>query len=234
MKQFIFLAFALLIAQFSTAQSGTKNFIDQNYIELNGNAKMEIVPDEIYLNIDLRERDTKNKESISQLETKMFKALKKIGLDLEKQVKVLDFTSNFQNYWLKKKDVMKSKSFQVLVHDTKSLSNLFAALEKVDISNIQIVRVDHSKMEEFKKEVKIKAIKNAKTNAETLAEAIGQEAGRAIYIGQGYSNRYEARPMAKNMMIRGMASMDMAETAPQLEFQKIKLDHKILVRFELK
>ena len=234
MKQFILLAFVLLIAQFSSAQVGTKNFIDQNYIELNGNAKMEIVPDEIYLNIDLRERDTKNKESIAQLETKMFKALKKIGLDLEKQVKVLDFTSDFQSYWLKKKNVMKSKSFQVLVHNTKSLSNLFAALEKVDISNIQIVRVDHSKMEEFRKELKIKAIKNAKSNAEILTEAIGQEVGRAIYIGQGYSNRYEARPMAKNMLIRGVASMDMAEAAPQLEFQKIKLEHGIMVRFELK
>lgn len=234
MKQFILLAFVLLIAQFSSAQVGTKNFIDQNYIELNGNAKMEIVPDEIYLNIDLREKDTKNKESIAQLETKMFKALKKIGLDLEKQVKVLDFTSDFQSYWLKKKNVMKSKSFQVLVHNTKSLSNLFAALEKVDISNIQIVRVDHSKMEEFRKELKIKAIKNAKSNAEILTEAIGQEVGRAIYIGQGYTNRYEARPMAKNMLIRGMASMDMAEAAPQLEFQKIKLEHEIMVRFELK
>ncbi len=234
MKQFIILTFALLIAQSSFAQSGTKNFIDQNYIELTGTSKMEIVPDEIYLNIDLREKDTKNKESIAQLETKMFKALKKISINLEKQVKVLDFTSNFQSYWLKKKDVMKSKSFQVIVHDTKTLSNLFATLEKVDISNINIVKVDHSKMEEFKKEVKIKAIKNAKTNAETLTEAIGQEVGRAIYIGQGYLNQYEARPMAKNIRIRGMASTDMEEAAPQLEFQKIKLEHKITVRFELK
>ncbi|MFT5750299.1 MAG: hypothetical protein ACI93S_001577, partial [Ancylomarina sp.] len=222
-----------LIAQSSSAQNGTKNFIDQNYIELTGTSKMEIVPDEIYLNIDLREKDTKNKESIAQLETKMFKALKKIGLDLEKQVKVLDFTSNFQSYWLKKKDVMKSKSFQVIVHDTKTLSKLFATLEKVDISNINIVKVDHSKIEEFKKEIKVKAIKNAKTNAETLAEAIGQEAGRAIYIGQGYSNQFQDRPRAKNMMIRGMASIYMEEEAPQLEFQKIKLEHKIMVRFEL-
>jgi len=234
MKQFIILAFALLIAQSSSAQSGTKNFIDQNYIELTGTSKMEIVPDEIYLNIDLREKDTKNKESIAQLETKMFRALKKIGLDLEKQVKVLDFTSNFQSYWLKKKDVMKSKSFQVIVHDTKTLSNLFATLENVDISNINIVKVDHSKMEEFKTQIKVKAIKNAKTNAETLAEAIDQAVGRAIYIGQGYLNNYEARPMAKRMMVRGMVSMDMEEAAPQLEFQKIKLEHKIMVRFELK
>ena len=234
MKKLMLIVFATLLTLSSFAQSGTKNFIDQNYIELTGTSKMELVPDEIYLNINLREKDTKNKESIAQLETKMFNALKKIGIDLEKQLKVLDFTSNFQSYWLKKKDVMKSKSFQVIVHDTKTLSNLFTTLEKVDISNINIVKVDHSKMEEFKKEVKIKAIKNAKANAETLAQAIGQEAGRAIYIGQGYSNQFQSRPRAKNMMIRGMASMDMEEAAPQLEFQKIKLEHKIMVRFELK
>lgn len=234
MKKFIFLVFATVLTLSSFAQSGTKNFIDQNYIEINGTSKMEIVPDEIFLNIDLRERDTKNKESIAQLETKMFKALKKIGIDLEKQLKVLDFTSNFQSYWLKKKDVMKSKSFQVIVHDTKTLSNLYSALEKIDISNINIVKVDHSKMDELKKEVKIKAIKNAKSNAETLAEAIGQEAGRAIYIGQGYSNQSQNRPRAKSMMIRGMASMDRQESAPELEFQKIKLEHTIMVRFELK
>ena len=234
MKKLIFIGFAILLTLSSFAQNGTKNFIDQNYIELTGKSEMEIIPDEIYLNIDLREKDTKNKESISQLETKMFKALKKIGINLEKQIKVLDFTSNFQSYWLKKKDVMKSKSFQVLVHDTKTLSNLFAALEKVDISNINIVKVDHSKMKEFKKEVKIRAIKNAKENAEALAEAIGQEAGRAIYIGQGYSNQIQTLPRSKSIMIRGMASMDVEKAAPQLEFKKIKLEHKIMVRFELK
>lgn len=234
MKRLIVMSLALILSQSIFAQSGTKNFIDQNYIELTGKAKIEIVPDEIYLNIDLREKDNKDKESIAQLETKMFKALKKIGLDLEKQVKVLDFTSNFQTYWLKKKDVMKSKSFQVLVHDTKTLSNLFTSLEKVDISNIRIVRVDHSKIEEFKKEVKVKAIKNAKTSAEVLAQAVDQEIGRAIYIGQGYLNQFEARPMAKRMMVRGMANSEMADAAPELEFQKIKLEHNIMVRFELK
>ena len=49
-----------------------KNFIDQNYIEVKGVAELEVVPNEIYLNIVLDEKDTKNKESIEQLEQKMF------------------------------------------------------------------------------------------------------------------------------------------------------------------
>ena len=33
------------------AQVGSKNFIDQNYIELSGTAELEVVPDEIYISI---------------------------------------------------------------------------------------------------------------------------------------------------------------------------------------
>lgn len=234
MKRLIVLSLALIMSQFIFAQNGTKNFIDQNYIELSGKAEIEIVPDEIYLNIELKETDTKNKVSVDQMETKMFKAFKKLGLNLEKQVKVLDFSSNFHSYWLKKKDVMKSKSFQVIVNDTQTLSNLFSSLEKIGISNITIEKVDHSKMDDFKKEVKVKAIKNAKENAELLTSALGQEIGKAIFIGQGYSNNYQSRPRTKNMMVRGMATMEMQDAASQIEFQKIKLEHNIMVRFELK
>ena len=45
---------SLLLGSFVTmAQSGEKNFIDQNYIEVSGTAEMEIVPDQIYLKLSL-------------------------------------------------------------------------------------------------------------------------------------------------------------------------------------
>jgi len=234
MRRLILLGFALLMTQFSFAQSGTKNFIDQNYIEVNGNAKMEVIPDEIYVNINLSEKDTKNKESVDQLERKMFKALKQSGIDLEKQVSVLDFSSNFQNYFLKRKDILKSKDYQVIVHDAKTLSKIFVSLEEIGISNINIDRVDHSKIEDFRQEVKIKAIKAAKIKAGALASAIDQEIGRAIYINEGSYNMYKARPQVSQMMIRGKASLMMDEAMPQIEFQKIELEYSIKVRFELK
>jgi len=234
MRQLILLSFVLLMTQFSFAQSGTKNFIDQNYIEVNGNAKMEIIPDEIYLNINLSERDTKNKESVDNLEKKMLSTLKQIGINLEKQVSIQDFTSNFHKYFLKKKDILKSKDYQVIVHDTKTLSNLFSSLEKIGISNINIEKVDHSKIEDFKLEVKLKAIKDAKDKAKALTAAIDQEVGKAIYINEGSYNMYKSRPQDKRMMVRGMATMNMEEAAPQIEFQKIELENRIMVRFELK
>ena len=49
---------SLLLGSFvAMAQSGEKNFIDQNYIEVSGTAEMEIVPDQIYLKIVISEKD---------------------------------------------------------------------------------------------------------------------------------------------------------------------------------
>jgi len=234
MRQLILLGFALMMTQFSFAQAGTKNFIDQNYIEVNGKAKIEVVPDQIYLNINLSERDTKNKESVDKLEKEMLNTLTKIGLDIEKQVSVVDFTSNFQTYFLKKKDIMKSKVYQVIVHDTKTLSMLYRSLEEIGISNINIQKVEHSKIEDLKLELKVKAIKSAKTKAKTLTAALDQEIGKAIYINESSYSTYQARPQAKRMMIRGVSNLEMADEAPQIEFEKIKLECQIMVRFELK
>jgi len=61
----------VLLILFSTsiyAQNGSKNFIDLNYIEVSGKAEMEITPDKIYLQIQLSEKDDKNKLSITERE----------------------------------------------------------------------------------------------------------------------------------------------------------------------
>ena len=66
------------------AQSGVKNFIDQNYIEITGIVETEITPDEIYLSIIINEKDKKGKISVEQQETAMIKKLKQLGIDLKK------------------------------------------------------------------------------------------------------------------------------------------------------
>lgn len=58
-----------------------KNFIDQNYIEVTGRAEKEIVPDLIYLNIRINERDSKTKAPIAQTEKAMLAKLTEIGID---------------------------------------------------------------------------------------------------------------------------------------------------------
>lgn len=227
-KNAVILLLVFLAALSAKAQ---KNFIDQNYIEVKGTAKLEVVPDEIYLNIHLDEQDTKNKESIELLEREMFVALKKAGVNLEKQLSVSDFTSNLSTYFIKRADTKKSKDFQLLLHDAKSLGNVFVELDQVKISNIRILRVDHSEIEKYRRQVKVNAVKEGKEKAIALAEAIGQKVGRAIYMNE-ISSSYGVR-MSKTKMSLKRENYSMDMETPELEFEKIKLEYSVLINFAL-
>jgi uncharacterized protein len=221
-------AFAFL---FSFGQD-TKNFIDQNYIEVTGKAELEIVPDEIYIQIFINETDYKGKESLEILERNMLKKLQEIGIDLKKDFAVKDITSNFKNYLLKKTDIFTSKEYQLIVHTAPIAGRVFRELEALGISNISIIKVDNSEMEKYKKEVKVNAIKIGKDNAVSLAEAIGQTIGKALYIRE---NEPFFPMQANTMMVRAKGiALDESYTEPDLEFEKIKLEYSVQVFFELK
>lgn len=225
------LVLLIMLFAFTAMAQGQKNFIDQNYIEVKGIAEMEIIPNEIYLNIHLDEKDTKNKESIEVVERQMFTALKKAGIKLEKQLSVSDFTSNLKNHFIKRTDVRKSKDFELLVHDSRTLAKVFLELEKVKISNINILRVDHSELEKYRKQVKVNAIKAGKAKAVALTEAIDQKLGKAIYINE-ISSPY-GRQMANTAMRVKSKSFLSEMDIPNLDFQKIKLEYSVMLRFAL-
>lgn len=214
-----------------------KNFIDQNFIELNGTAEIEIIPNEIFLKIILNENDFKTKISLSQMEKTMMEILQKLKIDVKKDLSVLDMTSNFKSYWLKSKDIKTIKEFELKVSDAKTAGAVMRELETVQISNINIDRVDHSDMEKFKTEVKVQAIKSAKLKAEQLAEAIGQKCGRALQIQEQNYNVYNALQgriagVNANIRIKGLAE-DHMESSPEIDFEKIKLESSIRVNFAL-
>ncbi|MDM8159647.1 SIMPL domain-containing protein [Labilibaculum sp. K2S] len=230
MKRNVILLLAVFLSWSAMAQA-QKNFIDQNYIEVKGLAELEVVPDEIYLNIHLDEEDTKNKESIEVLEKQMFVALKKAGINLEKQLSVSDFASNLQNHFFQRADMKKSKDFELLVHDSKTLGKVFVELDKIKISNISILRVDHSEIEKYRKQVKINAVIAGKEKAVALAEAIGQKVGKAIYINE-ISSPY-GRQMVNTMMRVKSENFESAMGVPDLDFQKIKLEYSVMISFAL-
>ena len=90
-------AAALLLFSANIVSAQEKNFIDTPYIEVTGKAEMEVVPDEIYVGITINEKDNKGKVSVDQQEQEMFKQLKEIGIDVEKDLVVQDMSSDLQS-----------------------------------------------------------------------------------------------------------------------------------------
>ncbi|MGC4020456.1 MAG: SIMPL domain-containing protein [Cyclobacteriaceae bacterium] len=236
MKHSLIILFAFL-STISFGQTGEKNFIDQNYIEVTGTAEMSVVPDLIYIKIIISEKDTKNKISVDEMERKMIAKLQEIGIDVKKDLSISDLLSAYKSKMLAKSDVILSKRYQLIIHDAPIADRVFSELEKVDISNVSIDRMDHSKIEDFRRETKSNAIKVAKEKAELLTKSIGQNIGRAIYIEELHQAPFDEN--SNRIAIRGTASRALGyslldEKEIVYDFEKIKLKYSILVRFELK
>ena len=90
--------------------SQTKNFIDLPYIETSAKVDTLVTPDRIFLTILITEKDTKNRTSVEELESKMNLKLKSIGIITEKQLTLNDLTSNYKKYFLKQQEILKTKS----------------------------------------------------------------------------------------------------------------------------
>lgn len=226
----------LLTLGFTTiqAQNGEKNFIDKPYIEVSGKAEMEIIPDQIYLNIVINEKDNKGKVVLAQAEKNMIDKLKALGVDTKKDLSVKDMSSNFKNYWLKNSEIMASKEYELLVSNAQTAGRVMQEMEKIGISNVSIARVDHSQIEQYRRTVKVNAVKVAREKATDMAEAISQKAGKAIYIQEIENNFYAQRNLASNMVmkVRGTEMME-DSSVPDIEFEKIKLEYQVAVKFEL-
>ncbi len=233
MRKIIFAAALVFCAVFAQAQIGEKNFIDQPYVEVTGKAEREVTPDKIYLAVTISEKDSKGKQSLDQQEKDMKSALAKLGVDVAKDLTVKDMSSNFMSYWYKGNEIFTSRNYRLLVRSASLAGRAIQELKKINVSNVQLEKVDHSEMEKFKREVKVEAMKAAKEKATDLLAAIGQKAGRALWVQEFETPVY--RHYAANVTMHAKVSSDsFAEAAqPELEFATIKLESTVSARFAI-
>lgn len=198
-----------------------------------GQAEKEITPDEFYLSVTINEKDSKGKISIQTQERAMLDALKKLGVDTQKQLRVVDMSSEY----FKKGNALAWKQFQLKLNTPEQVAQVFGSLNDLGISNVSMEKVTHSQLDQYKNEVRIAAMKSAQTNAQTLAGAIGQKAGKCFYI---YDSNNDVVPYYGNVfMARSMKAAvanDAAEAAGEaagLDFKTIKLKYSIQAKFVL-
>jgi uncharacterized protein YggE len=175
--------------------------------------------------------DGKNKITIESQEAEMKKQLQKAGFNLDK-LSLADASADYVTVKRKNKEVLASKNYLMKVATTTEVASVFEVLDNVQALNGDIIRVAHSEIEKYRKEVKILAMKAAKEKAGYLLEAIGETVGKPLMI-QERETYDDIRPM----MIRGKAAgvqaeYEMADEAvPEISFQKIKLKYSVFARF---
>ena len=229
-KTIIFIATVLIT---STIFAQSKNFLDTPYLETMARVDTLVTPDKIYLNIIIQEKDTKGRVSVEEQENQMAQRLKALGIDLDEQLTIKDMGSNFKKYFLRQKEVLKSKQYSLLVYSGKELGDVMMALEQLDIANTSIEKTEYSKMDELELELKSRAVKKAKQKADALTKPLGQQVGMAIHIAdnsQPYYPRYNTAPM----MEMKATSADIGQAQPlDIDFEKIKVETTVNVKFAL-
>lgn len=207
MKKWFLLAAVAVLALPALAQ---QQEAFPSYIQVTGRSEMEVASDEFYLSIVIDEKDSKGKISVESQQRQMIDALRRLGVNVDKQLKVANLSSEF----FKRRNSVATAKYQLQLGTAEMVSRVYEALDRVGISNISIQKVSHSQLEQLKQQVRVEAIRDAKRNAQTLAQAIGQQIGKCFYI---YDSNNDVLPVFYNnaIMMRSMAADASAEGASE-------------------
>ena len=103
MKKRTFISLMMCLAMVVLAQES-----EAPYIEVTGTADMHIIPDEIFISITIRERNSGNHRTVKEQEEALKTALKDIGLNLD-DLEFSDADADYVAiYWFNKKPLAKA------------------------------------------------------------------------------------------------------------------------------
>ena len=132
----------------------------------------------------------------------------------------------------------KTKRYELIVNDGKTLGKIYQGLDRIDISNISIVKTSHSDIEKIRRETKLKALKAAKEKANDYAKVINQTIGKALFIQEQIQNNLSSiNGYANGVVLRGASSIygsrAKEEKIQNLNVKSITITASVLAKFTL-
>ena len=224
-----YLLLLLLMPMYLLAQPQAENHIP--YIETSAKADSLVVPDEIYLSIKLREQDERKNVSVEDLEKRMLETLEKLDIDIEKQLKLADLSSNIKTYLLRRKDIKKRKRFELKLKSATTAGRVLEALEEKGIANVSLLKTDYSNIDALKLHLLGEAVAKAKQRANAMANPLGQLVEAAIFISD--SNAGFVGYRQNEMVMYSPMVKNASDDAPEIQFKPQKIAVRVTVRFRL-
>ncbi len=245
---------ALLLVNFLIAQAQPATqpgcYPFPKTISVTGSAEMDIIPDEIYVQVDLREYKKRGEEKVEleKIKSDFLGYCRAAGI-ADNDMSIASYDGyNMANIWQRKKkdpELLSSISYQVKFSDTKMMDNLVKSLDDQATNNFRITRTSHSKIVEYRKQLKVQAVKAAKEKAVYLTEAVNEQLGQAIQINEPeesissdvVSNTY--RDNYKSLSLNEVR-LDQSKNAyygitdQGVDYRRIKLRYEVKVLYALK
>lgn len=215
-------------------------------ISVTGSAEMEVIPDEIYVQVDLREYKKKGEDKVDldKIKTEFLASCKAVGI-ADNDIAVASYDGyNMANIWRRRKkdpDLLSSITYQLKFSNTKLIDELVNRLDDQATNNFSITRTSHSKIVEYRRQLKIMAVKAAKEKAIYLSESVNEQLGQAITITEPeesissdvLSGRYRSNIVA-GLSMKEVRNEAYGITDDGVDYRKIKLRFEVKVLYALK
>src|SRR6476469_3355077 len=152
MNRIMIFALLLLISATGFAQTDKNPF--PRTITVSGSAEMEIVPDEIYVQVDLKEYEKKgqSKVSIDKIRQDFLSSVKAVGIP-DSAISISAYDGYNGNPWLRKKnkkdELLASITYQIKLKSSRQMDDLVNRLDDNATSNFAIIRTSHSRITEI-------------------------------------------------------------------------------------
>ena len=224
----------LLLTSVAAGHAQTQQNPFPKTISVAGSAELEIVPDEIYVQVDLKEYEKKGqpKVTIDRIKQDFLSKAKSLGLP-DSAITISSYDGNNEDLWERKKKkkegLLASISYQVKLKTSDQVDALVNILDDDATENFAITKTSHSRITELRKQLKIQAIKAAKDKAKYLSEAIDEKIGSAVSINETMESYTPYENVFSNTMLR---DSDKSEEI-NVNFKKIKLKFDVYVTFAL-
>lgn len=236
-KQILLLLAAFISIVFISCNKNNQSETPKKII-VTGSAEMEIVPDEIFITFTLKEYLNKSRKKIriESIKTEFLELCKTAGIP-DSNISISSYTGNerWDYYWYKRRkkepEFMASVSYSIKMNSVEKIDAIVNDMNEDAVSYFRISKTSHSKIEDFRKQIKTEALIATKNKADYLAKAIGEEIGEAILI-QEIENNYGYLYSNSNMV--SQTSMETVNTEGTPDFKKIKLRYEMKAEFLLK
>ncbi|MGL4632257.1 MAG: SIMPL domain-containing protein [Leadbetterella sp.] len=218
---------------FGQSHSLIKQEAEKPFIEVTGTASKEVTPDKIFVSISLTNKIIdKQQYTIQEQESRLKKILSDNKIDLG-LLSLRDANSEILMKRRREAGFQVNKIYILQLSTADQVSQISKELQDLNIKETSIVKLEHSKIDSLRKEVRISAIKAAKTKAEYLLAAIGEQIGKPIEVKEIVENSY-FRDNFKSNVILNQQETKSEEGDTEVEFEKIKIKFSYYIKYEIK
>lgn len=234
MKKIFLLAISLTMAVLAKTQNAAPAV---KFIEVNGSAEMNLQPDEIELEFVLQEYDRAGKKiKLDDITSDFYKMLKKHQINSDD----LNYVSSTEFYWWywwwHRSNYYQTKTVTLKLTKNVNILKLVEDLNEKWVQQIRISKSTHSKLQQYRKDVKAEAAKAAKEKASYLLQSLGEQLGQVLSVEEvpeiNNQQNYWYRP--NNLLSNSNISIQNNDNDENIgNIPSIKLRYEIKVKFAI-